>query len=425
VVRRALALLEHQQRADVADVLGHLIEHSDPKIRAAALIAASRTPSHHARLETASVDPDPDVRAAALVGLADDPEREELVSAGLAALKAGSVADRVALAHAIAYAPHERFRRTLNQLLAAGDVSVTREVLRVYARAPVLCDVDRLLPLLEDPHVRGDVRRVLIATGARGLTKLISALDDPRTPLAVRRHLPRTISRFHSRAAAGALVARLVREPDGTTEFKILRALGRMRADDPQLPVDPVIVREYARRSIADAIRYTTFLDGVVVAGDSSQSADLIRELLGEKRRWAIEHTFRAFGILHPEDDLRSVYDAIVGSSDNRRSAAQEILEAIVPIELRGALFAVLDDLTPEQRRARLGELAPGPFQSYAALLAALLADPSESVRCVVAHHVAERHLVALRHDLTRLRPIVGPPLVIYAFDQAIARLNA
>lgn len=425
VVHRALSLLEGQLRPDVARVLGHLIEHSDPKLRAAALAAASRTGSNRHQLEAAALDRDPDVRAAALVGLIDDPDAAVLVERGITALLAGSVAERVALAHAIGYTPHDRFRRTLYDLLALHEPVVMREVLRVLARAPALADLDRMLALLEDPHVRGDVRRVFTACGPRGLTRLLAALDDPRTPLAVRRHLPRTISRFRSRAAATALVGRLLREPDGTTEFKILRALGRMRVNDPSLPIDPDIIREYLRRSLADAIRYTVFFDRLAGERDLSPSGELMRELIGEKRRWAIEHTFRALGILHPRDNLRSVHDAILGTNDQRRSAAREILESIVPIEMRSSLFAVIDDLTPDQRRVRLGDHAPGPFVTDEALLTALLADPSESLKCVVAHHVAERHLVALRHELTRLRPVVGPPLVIYAFDQAIERLDA
>ena len=426
VVRRALSLLEGHLRPDVARVLGHLLEHSDPKIRAAALGAASRTGSNHHQLEIAAGDADPDVRAAALVGLAADPDCNKLVEDGVARLLAGTHADRLALARAIGYAPHERFRRTLYQLLAAGEPPVMRQALRALARAPAFADVDRLLVLLEDPHVRGEVRRVFTATGPRGLDRLIAALDDPRTPIGVRRHLPRTISRFHSRIATAALVARLLREPDGITEFKILRALGRLRADDPSLPIDETILREYVRRSIADAVRYTVFGDrlGELTARET-QSAALVAELLGEKRRWAIEHAFRGLGILHPRGDLRSVHTAITSESEQRRSAAREILESLVPAELRPPLFAVLDDLTPEQRRARLDEQAPGPFPTEEALLAALLADPSESLKCVVAHHVAERHLVALRHDLTRLRPLAGPPLVTYAFDQAIERLDA
>ena len=54
---------------------------------------------------------------------------------------------------------------------------------------------------------------------------------------------------------------------------------------------------------------------------------------------------------------------------------------------------------------------------------AALLDDPSDSLRCIAAHHVAERRLVALRPHLARLSP--ASPLVTQAFDQAIARLDA
>src|SRR5690606_30998156 len=204
---------------------------------------------------------DPDVRAAALVGLASDTDCGKLVDDGVAHPLGGTPADRLALARAIGFAPHERFRRTLYQLLATGEPRVMRQALRALARAPAFVDVDRLLVLLEDPHVRGEVRRVFTATGPRGLDRLIAALDDPRTAIGVRRHLPRTISRFHSRIATAALVARLLREPDGITEFKILRALGRLRADDPSLPIDETILREYVRRSIADAVRYTVFRD--------------------------------------------------------------------------------------------------------------------------------------------------------------------
>lgn len=299
-----------------------------------------------------------------------------------------------------------------------------REVLRALAAAPVLADVDRLLPLLEDPHVRGDVRRVFTAVGAKGFTKLVAALDDPRTPIGVRRHLPRTISRFKSRAAAAALVARLLREPDGTTEYKILRALGRMRESNKKLAIDEAAVHEYLRRSIRDAARYASFRDHLLAEGDRTASAQLIGELLEEKMGFAVEHAFRALGILNPHDDLRSVHAAITGDHDNRRAAAAEVAASIVPLDCRGPLFAVLDPITPEERHERLGELAMGPFESYADLLVELLADPSESLQCIVAHHIAERNLVGLRGHLARMRPLATRPLVMYSFDQAIARLH-
>jgi hypothetical protein len=215
----------------------------------------------------------------------------------------------------------------------------------------------------------------------------------------------------------------LAREPDGTTEFKILRALGRMRTIDPSLPVDGDIIRNYARRAIADAARYAVLSDHLAAERDRSPGLDLLAELLAEKRRFGIEHAFRALHILRPRAGLRSVHDAITSNDVDRRATAREILEHLVRSEIRTPLLAVLDDLTPEARRARLGPLAPGPFPTFDALISTLLVDPSESLRCVAAQHVGERRLRALRPDLARLVGD-GPPLVVHAFKQAIARLD-
>jgi hypothetical protein len=267
--------------------------------------------------------------------------------------------------------------------------------------------------------VRGDARAAFLALGRTGLVTLIEALDDPATPDAVRRHLPGTLSRFRTVSAAAAMVARLPHEPDGRTEVKLLRALGRMRADDPQLPIDPAPVRSYLTRAIRDAARYAMLADYLDQhRDDASPSATLIADLLAEKRRNSVEHAFRALGILYPRAGLRSAHDAFATGDEARRSAAREILAALLTAELRAPLLAVLDDLSPAQRRECIGALAPGPFASYEAFIATLLTDRSESLRCVVAAHVAERHMTALTGDLERLRH--GTPLVEHAFARAL-----
>ncbi len=428
VVRRALALLGDDLGPDASRLLAYLIEHPDPDIRADALAASSRLGWHRDRLVQALADVHPGVRAAALVGLIDEPRHRAAARAGIEAMAAGTPAEQAALARAIGHGADPRFRELLEGLLARREPAVLREVLKVYARRPALADLGRLVLLLQDPHIRRDVRRVFIAAGGRGLAQAIRALDDPRTPIAVRQHLPRTISRFRSRAAAAALVARLPDETDPTTGYKILRALGRMRTDDPSLPVDAAVVRAYARRAIAEAARFATLYDDVCAELEPSSSAcgtALLIELLAEKRAHALEHAFRALAILYPRADLRSVHDAILSDDDARRSAAREIIDHLIPLDLRGPLLAVTDDLTPKERRARLGELAPGPFAAHEDLVAALLADGGALQRCIVAHHVAERRLVALRPELVRLRALGGSPYVLHAFDQAIERLDA
>jgi len=145
-----------------------------------------------------------------------------------------------------------------------------------------------VLPFVADPQLRGDARRVFQALGARGLEVLVGALDDPWTPLPVRRHLPRTISRLGLPDTARVLATRLPHESDGRTELKILRALGRMRADDPKLAIDPAPLHEYLRRAVRDAARYATFADAMRTERDGSTTADLINEILEDKRRTAV-----------------------------------------------------------------------------------------------------------------------------------------
>jgi len=422
VVRRALSLLDGKLPINVVRVLGHLLEHPDPKIRAAALAASVRTGGGRHRLLAALDDPEIEPRAVAVTGLAQEGDD---VDARIAALVAGPPETQLALAEAIAFMPGPRFRSVLVDLLRRGDPGVMRQVLHVWAREPALADHGILLGLLADARVRGEVRAAFAALGQAGLDVLIDALDDPVTPEPVRRHIPRTLSRFHSPAAAAALVARLPHEPDHRTVLKLLRALGRMRADDPTLAIDPVPVRAYIHRAIRDAVRYAVFADYLEQhQPDGSPSGAMIADLLAERRRIAIEHAFRALGILHPTAGMRSAHDAFAGGDDARRAAAREILAALLPADLRVPLLAVLDDLSPLQRRTRVGELAPGPFDSYEAFIATLLADPSESLRCVVAEHVAERHMSALQDDLTRLRPADGHSLVTHAFDHALAVLH-
>jgi hypothetical protein len=291
---------------------------------------------------------------------------------------------------------------------------VAREVVQIWEREPALADGDRLLLLLDDPHLRGHVRRAFLA--GDHLERLLAALDDPRVSLGVRRHLPRTLSRFRSPVAAAALVARLPREPDGTTEFKILRALGRMRADDPALAIDPQPVRSYVRRSLEDAGRYRRLARALAAHDRGAPGMDLLAELLVEKRRHAIERAFRALGILHPAADLRSVHDAITSGDDERRTAAREIVDEVLPADERARLLDELEGRDPP---------AAFTYGSHEELLAALLVDPSDSLRCITAHHVAERRLVALRGELVRLQPLTASAVVTHACAQAIASLDA
>jgi ATP/ADP translocase len=408
IVRRALRSLRGELRPDLVRVLQELVTHRDPEVRGVAIAAANR--GGCAPPPAGLDDPEPHVRAATAVALNAGPHAAQAQDT-LNALLEGTTAERLALALAIGNDPRGRFRGVLVHLLSRREPSVTRAVLKVWQQVPALADASRLLALLGYAHVRGDARRALLAVGS--LAHLIAALENPRTPIGIRRQLPRTIAGFHSPAAAVALAAHLVREPDGTTELKILRALGRMRADEPQLSIRKAPVHAYILRSLEDAARYRRLWRAV--SGKPAPTLALLAELLDEIRHNMLERVFRALGILYPLAGMRSVHDALVAGDGERQSAAREILDDSLPVDLRTHLIEELDGHDRGHRA----------LPSLDDALRALLSDSSDTLRCFAAYHVAQSNLVELRDELVRLKPTTGSMLVTLAFDQAIASLHA
>jgi hypothetical protein len=174
-----------------------------------------------------------------------------------------------------------------------------------------------------------------------------------------------------------------MQEQDGTTEFKILRALGRMRTDDPRMQVDAAPLLAYAARAIAHARRYQRwFAEHRALERGRTVTSTLLSELLAEKRAHAIERAFRALGIVHPAAELRAVHDALVGDDDERRATAAEILEDVIPAHLHRPLLALMAN------RGSASPIAPEP----GLLFAAMLDDASELLRSVAQQRKDELH---------------------------------
>ena len=89
---------------------------------------------------------------------------------------------------------------------------------------------------LSNRPLRPVARAGLVRIGTPALTLLADALADRSTPFDVRLHIPRSISRFAAERAIPILLRELLREEDGALRFKIVRGLGRLRADTPGHP---------------------------------------------------------------------------------------------------------------------------------------------------------------------------------------------
>jgi ATP:ADP antiporter, AAA family len=424
VVLRALDLLSGSDRADVIRVAGRLLRHSNEEVRAAALrIQAAHQPPT-ALLDRQLGDASLAVQATAVIGLVHagsisdtDAERRlrEIIASDHAEV-------RLALAQGLHLLDPRRYAWLASELAARDEPGLSGAIAHSLALVPDPASVPTLLRLLSEREARSDARQALVALGDPALDALERALGDAATPRALRRHLPRTISRFPGSRPAAILQAFLAKESDDVVVFKILRGMGRMRADDPQMPVDRELLESLASETVARAVTVTYWRHFVATARRRlptvrTHAAELLMAALFDHADRALEKAFRLMHILDPTEELELVYDALKSSDREVHARGRELLEHVMPGPFRHGILALVDDLpvaeqlglalkshqppgcrelleldaeleaAGEEERA---ELASRLLAGYAGCLATMLDDRSRVIRAIAGYHLAE-----------------------------------
>lgn len=430
VALHALALFERSGRRDLGAAADRLLGHPSARMRAAALQArASPAPEDGALLRGALADASPVVRAAAAVALVSLGELAHGAGGVLAALLADPDPEaRRALARAIAHRPSPALEDVLLALASSEDPEVLVDVSRAAGALRSARLLPGLLGLLERREVRAPARAALLAFGDEGLAFLEAALADASLPGEIRRHVPRTISRFEPERAGRVLLARLPDEPDGLVRFKILRGLGRIVADSPAVELDRSLLRRAAERTLEAAfrlVRWRTVLEAG--AREDPRRATrvhaLLAALLRDKERHATERLFRLLALDLRGEDLEDVHRGLENADPRLRASSRELLEHLLRPALRGPVLALVDEAPDLARLARAGSFAPRGALEYEGLLAALLDAPGDTLRTLTVHHVAELGLAGLRDEIVRLRRERATPLLERAAARALRAL--
>jgi ATP/ADP translocase len=406
VVLRALELFETSGRTDYVPVADRLLDHADPEVRAAALRARSAASPQESVLREAMGDPSVVVRATAVVGLVAGGwmEKETQTTVG-AELRASGAEAHAALARAIRRQPAPAFE---DLLVFLGDTPAP-EVQALTAAAMGAVKSARFFPsllsMLGARDARGPARAAFLEHGADALRFLDEALGDWHLPHEIRRHLPRTISLFPPSEAAGVLLRHLLPEPSGMVRFKIIRGLGRIATDHPDVRLDKVVLKEATAQTLEACFRlvhWRSVLERGARAEPRRATAghDLLATLLRDKEVHAVERLFRLLGLQYRGEDLRQLHRGLRNTSPKVRAGSRELIENLLAPPLREAVLALVDDSPAEARLPFAAEYYRPAVLDYDGLLAALLDQSSETVRCIAAYHVGELGLTALRGRL-------------------------
>jgi AAA family ATP:ADP antiporter len=301
----------------------------------------------------------------------------------------------VAFAQAIERQPAVGFEDVILHLATSGDGRVLRHVAHAMGTIKSQSFLPRLLLMLGQREVRDEAREALLQYGGTALRLLDEALDDGSVPQHVRRHIPRTISRFAPDQAALVLQEHLLEESDGLVRFKILRALGRIAAEHPEVVLDEALLREATERTINAVIELLHWRINLVRGAEedprrATPGHSLIVMFLRDKERHAVERIFRLLGLIFRDEDLRSIHHGLHNVDPNIRASSRELIENLVALPLRGSVLGLVDDVADEHRLAELRPDLASAAIDYEGLLKLLVEARRQTLRSLAAYHAGE-----------------------------------
>jgi AAA family ATP:ADP antiporter len=399
VLARALEIFASgpPNRGDWYTLAGRLLEHADDRVR----IASARALAAQGRLDfdRLASDSSPGVRGyaafhAAVVGPHEDVAEDPRVGAALRDDGAALVGVLAALADADPSSRVSRLLLVLADLRGPRPAGWTTLLARATVRQGELEMVPRLLERLPHWEDRETIRGALIALGEPAFTRVATALEDASGPRGLRVHLPQTLGRFGTPAAAAKLLDLVEHEPDGLVRYKALRALGRLVVDN-RVGVDRGRIAACVRTNL---VGYFSLL-GLRVAlgtplrassGAPSTTLRLFTGLLDDKLRQSVERVFRLLKIAHPKEDIHRVYLACLGTNKQARANASEFLDALLWRREEKALRALIrilsDDLSPEAQVNRAAtHLGLTPPRSHEEAVQVALADADMTIAALAA----------------------------------------
>jgi hypothetical protein len=391
VATRTLDILAAAGRDDFVPLTERLLAHPNPALRAAASRVRAAVLADERALRRLADDAHAEVQAGALVRLVQLGRQTPSEWKRLQRLaRRGPHAAQLAVAQAIARMPSPELTPLVGYLAASENRPLQTEAMRALQALGDPRGLVAALQLLAVREVRDEARKVFVAAGPIGLMFLATALHDRSVALDIRRHIPRTLSRFGYARAAAILVDGLVRaNTDGVLRYKMLRGLGRMKHNDPRLDLDRGAIEALAQKAIARTAtlrRWRRALDGEPATPTSVH----LKTLLARKERMAGERLFRFLDLLRPHAGLEHVYDGLLRGDPARRASSRELLEHIVDPALRANVLALVDGAWDAEGRAGA--------RSQRDVLAELRHDKSAAVRALAAELAAERLPLEVRH---------------------------
>jgi len=237
--------------------------------------------------------------------------------------------------------------RGLLPLLRHESPEVARYALESAGRIRRREFLPAIVPHLGRPATASAAAEALAAYGDGIAGVLVDYLLDPAESQALRRAVPGVMARAGSPRTARLLLSALGK--DESLDAEVIEALFRLRTEQPALVFDERTVRAQVFR-LARAARGLVLAIVDVQAGRSSASeVDLEVALTGR-----LKMLFELLSLVYSREDVVRAYQNYRQGSKRSTDYALELLEHVLPHDVRDAVLPLFEDLPLEEKARRL-----------------------------------------------------------------------
>ncbi len=351
----AMTLLGQAPGYDLASAALRALESKDVDLRAKALevSAAARIPDliDHARALLSDAGRPLSEQKAALAYLVamspDQPVNDSWVNG---AANSDDPAQRLLAAYAIEVRGSDAAGR-LKVLLADSDATVVEAACRAAGALSDRAHVDTLVRFLAYHRLRAEAALALARYGSRICGTLSDVLMDEKSPVLIRRQVPRVLRLIHEQRSADVLTAAL-NDTNPDVDLAVLKALNRLRESTPTLNFEAAAI---SKRTLAEARKHYDLHSLAAPLRASVRPATatgLLVKTLDVRIDSVRERLFRLLALRYPAKEMYDAYLAIQSGRSDKLTAALDYVESTVDRELKAAMLHMFES---EDRMAEHG----------------------------------------------------------------------
>ena len=243
---------------------------------------------------------------------------------------------------------HSPLAQKLEELLEDESPEVSKYAIESAARLKRREHVPGLIYKLHNPVTREDACTALEKYGERIVGTLSDYLGDSDEDVGLRKEVASVLARIPTQDSADFLAWELA-EDNEDMDHELIDALDRIRSGKPDIQVQEEIIKTKIFKEIK---KYYQILIKFYDAKSKTKKVKM-SEQLAENLAASMMNIFKLLGLIYSHEDIFRAYQNIRTATKDSVDYAVELLDNILPKEIRDVVFPLIEDLPLEERVKR------------------------------------------------------------------------